>query len=1216
MANSEESPNPSVVTFGQGSSDDTGSNAGMAGIALPAESRSLDSSYEETREAAEIPVSNSFIKKVVKRAVSAKPSSISPRSGSSRSVSTKRGDKKGRGKSVGPASGLDPEAVLEGLLQEAKRKGAKSNDEVGAGGSSRITGVTGSNARDESTTVPQNNVERVRREERSSGTDTGNIRASRSRERSNKMKEQVSGESFVMIDPDTVTSSSAAPSHLTNMDRSLPRVRLPGEQAVRSGSGSGTGTPIESGRMELFRKAISDRDDQISAMSATISNDRAEFVRSLGLSLGQVQHLVTQVKASERHIEEQELQMIQAGAKFRDLVLELHKTQQVAQALYLEKNEVSQRLNDVEVNNHLAIKGTIDKYEDLAKKMNRDIQDSLRKNEILDTAISGKNQEILDLQTRISIEAGLKDKSNRENSEAQAQVVALRRELDLRETARKSDADARLAANSMILEKDTEIRSLKKLIDSGGKGDAVLRELSDKYRFERDTARAEVQELASEIVLEQNRSEAAREEHKQQMNETVKDFEGRIGTLDRMIALKDKEITSLRARDEELGSSTADRVELENFKVRLQTLEREAMEADRENQRVVSQCEIMVKEAQTKAETKYKSDVERYEEEIRKLKEEAQRIEDVNTDLMIRMNEMARAASRPVQDRDVSAESDGNVAVTGSKYDVELARIRQEAGLALPAPTQPGDAQPPTSAPAVVQVSGTTTVAKTAVANSGATGSGGGGDEPGGGGGGTSDDKDAHPASKDTGRKAGKKKEAGGDDPDDPDDGDDDDDDDDEDESDEDDEDDDGHGRGSKSSKTKTIIVKNSASKRKEADKVIVPKFPTLAQFPQWKIQLCQNLIQASGRDDSKEVDWFNEVSKPGSTMDGLADSGAKRFRSLDLKLGASLGAVVRDSGSENLIDDLAEKNLEAMSSGAVLKGRQVLWLLFNHFKTNPSLTPVYSIVDLMGLGWWGDDSMHGFRHMWNFITRNMAEPLNENTLRDLLLERLNKSKVLQADISHYHRLSHNDPDRSYNYLRNCMNRYLERTQMTKTRDDYSTMLKKMAKHGGGAPAAPGPKAKAKPKAKSKGKGKGKGGKGEDDKKLPCYFHHNGGCTFSAKDCRFSHDSISDEKKKELVRPRSRSPTRPNRQPPAAGAESDAEKAPAPKAKAKAKAKAAAGPMGGQIWCKEFLKPQGCKYGNNCIFAHIHEDGVRACQQAIDNKKKRDDSNPPKRKQD
>ena len=49
--------------------------------------------------------------------------------------------------------------------------------------------------------------------------------------------------------------------------------------------------------------------------------------------------------------------------------------------------------------------------------------------------------------------------------------------------------------------------------------------------------------------------------------------------------------------------------------------------------------------------------------------------------------------------------------------------------------------------------------------------------------------------------------------------------------------------------------------------------------------------------------------------------------------------------------------------------------------------------------------------------------------------------------------------------------------------------------------------------------------------------------------------------------------------------------------------------------CKDFLTPGGCKYGKDCIFAHIDDDAVRACQTAMEARKKRDLSKTNKKGQ-
>ena len=51
--------------------------------------------------------------------------------------------------------------------------------------------------------------------------------------------------------------------------------------------------------------------------------------------------------------------------------------------------------------------------------------------------------------------------------------------------------------------------------------------------------------------------------------------------------------------------------------------------------------------------------------------------------------------------------------------------------------------------------------------------------------------------------------------------------------------------------------------KTKEAEKVAVPDFPTMAQIPKWKMQLLHNVVAASGREEDEVVTrWLLRVER------------------------------------------------------------------------------------------------------------------------------------------------------------------------------------------------------------------------------------------------------------------------------------------------------------------------------------------------------------------
>ncbi len=179
-----------------------------------------------------------------------------------------------------------------------------------------------------------------------------------------------------------------------------------------------------------------------------------------------------------------------------------------------------------------------------------------------------------------------------------------------------------------------------------------------------------------------------------------------------------------------------------------------------------------------------------------------------------------------------------------------------------------------------------------------------------------------------------------------------------------------------------------------------------------------------------------------------------------------------------------------------------------------------------------------------------MPQRLDDAVLEKLLAEKLSSSTALKGDLEHYYRIEASHDDKNYTFLRRTMDRYLERKQQEKNREDTRQMWKNKAFQPlqVSAPvvekAAP---AKAKPKAKdgrdrsppvggkatSKGKGSTKGDASQHIAKATdgagqmfCWFFHHSpdGCR-RGKDCLFSHQTPKKEVLEAMQPPRSRSPS-------------------------------------------------------------------------------------------
>ena len=248
------------------------------------------------------------------------------------------------------------------------------------------------------------------------------------------------------------------------------------------------------------------------------------------------------------------------------------------------------------------------------------------------------------------------------------------------------------------------------------------------------------------------------------------------------------------------------------------------------------------------------------------------------------------------------------------------------------------------------------------------------------------------------------------------------------------------------------------------------------------------------------------------------------------------------------------------MSRGTVLRGRQLGWLVHNWFRLNPDMKQLYSIQDISDIKWMGDDKIFEFLELWKQIVANNAVQLTHKQLATILVQKLPvKSSAIGQDVAYWNRLPEDDPQKSYEYLINSMERHLDRVQMDKNQEARRAALQRgLGTQALGVNPASG------------------GGGGGGAPKRPCYFFNHGGCKNADGKCRFAHVLVPDAEKAKMERPASRS-TSPRR---GGGG-----------------ANAASASTGGKLHCFKFLKGT-CDKGDNCMFAHIPQEIVNEMNRA------------------
>ena len=221
---------------------------------------------------------------------------------------------------------------------------------------------------------------------------------------------------------------------------------------------------------------------------------------------------------------------------------------------------------------------------------------------------------------------------------------------------------------------------------------------------------------------------------------------------------------------------------------------------------------------------------------------------------------------------------------------------------------------------------------------------------------------------------------------------------------------------------------------------------------------------------DFEEIKWMTTCFKAGMKFEDFEDSGDERFSGLDMKLGTALTAILQAAGDKAraIIDLLQVKEECIWLEGKLVKGRQILWLINEHFRTSTTTDSYYDVLDLAELSYPGDAKMTTFFYLWDICISSMDPKLPDDTLRDILVKKLKSSQAIKEDLAHYNRLDHGHPEKTYQWIRGRMDAYLLRKQIEKNQEEKSNMFKR----GGGNPNPANPAAPAKGDEKGKGKGK------------------------------------------------------------------------------------------------------------------------------------------------
>ena len=145
-------------------------------------------------------------------------------------------------------------------------------------------------------------------------------------------------------------------------------------------------------------------------------------------------------------------------------------------------------------------------------------------------------------------------------------------------------------------------------------------------------------------------------------------------------------------------------------------------------------------------------------------------------------------------------------------------------------------------------------------------------------------------------------------------------------------------------------------------------------------------------------------------------------------------------------------KETEA-NEGRIVKGRQVLFMLHDHFSTNMKHGSTYALQDLFSVHLKGEN-LKTFISNWDQVLAGIVKVPEESVLETLFYNQVKNCKATAHDLNEYHRADEGTEKRKYDFLVSAVRRHLDRERLETNRERVARNLSGTAKPS--APAVEG----------------------------------------------------------------------------------------------------------------------------------------------------------------
>ena len=206
--------------------------------------------------------------------------------------------------------------------------------------------------------------------------------------------------------------------------------------------------------------------------------------------------------------------------------------------------------------------------------------------------------------------------------------------------------------------------------------------------------------------------------------------------------------------------------------------------------------------------------------------------------------------------------------------------------------------------------------------------------------------------------------------------------------------------------------------KVKEADTIKIPAFPLAETYRNWRIKTREAVVAASTDPDSA-FKWVSDSWKEDQTLEALRK--VAPFATLDAKLLSALTNIITGDFARK-VDTFKETEATA---GRIVRGRQVLFMLHDHFSTNIKHGATYALQDLFSVQLRGEN-LKSFISNWDQVLAGIVQTPDVSVLETLFYKQVKNCKAIQHDMNEYHRADEGTEKRNYGFLVSAVRRHLD----------------------------------------------------------------------------------------------------------------------------------------------------------------------------------------------